>query len=203
MKPTTKHFSEDELGSLAIALLEAQDKSEAENEHLRLCRMCSNKLDFFYQLYSNLTDELRQRIEAHITPSLDRGGNGGVIPLLRFPHVLPPQQDSMLILAAKERPRDSNRYTTLASFSSVNPPAVLRVLEDRQDHHWKIFILTDLPEMRDHVRVSLTDDGGSSIVLTTNEDGLAKVPIPEGFDWAHSHVAISPRLSNNISPTTR
>ena len=194
MEPNAKHVAEDSLVSLAIARLGGEATSGAVEEHLRTCRVCSERLEFFLQFYTLFASELEQRRQA---------ASVTVIPFSMFqPYPHPGSErfgDTELILAAKEMSNADDRFVTVATFSSANPPAVLRVLEDRQEHRFKIFILSDIPEIRNHVRVALADDNGRTFTATTNEEGMAFVAVPVGFDWAHSHVAVSATIASDGS----
>jgi hypothetical protein len=206
MEPGMRHFSEDELAAMAITRVQGEGVKSPEGDHLRTCPMCSEKLDFFLQFYTCLGDELQQRHGASASPLRESSDIEVVIPFSvfqPFAHSGAEQfGDSELILAAKEMSNSSDRYKTVATFSCPNPPAVLRVLEDRHEHHYKIFVLSELSEVRSRVKVAITDDGGRAFAATTNEAGMAFITVPEGFDWAHAHVAVGAKRPGSTPPTT-
>ncbi|HTX98537.1 MAG TPA: hypothetical protein VMG09_00815 [Bacteroidota bacterium] len=206
METRTMHLTEDELALLAIVSAAHDGGRSVDHPHIRRCALCREKLGFYVAFYANLAVELSKKETGarsyHEAP-------GAAVNVVRFspwesehPTARTEPVDSELILAAKTMTDRTDRYRTVATFSSSNPPAILRVLEDRKEQVYRVFVLSQEPTIRDRVNIVIADEVGNAVTARTDPHGVALLTVPENFDWTHSHIAVvSPASDGSPSPT--
>lgn len=188
------HYTEDDLSARARALVNEKLDADPADAHLSECVICSQKLEFFVEYYKVLAHELElPGQEGNARPS---GKEYGPIILTfapfhpKVPAKRVPGDYPGLILAAQDSGTSTNRFIPAAVYSSTDPPAVLRVIEDCESHDFKVFVLSETPKIGAHVRLTFVDDTGRMAVALTDDNGHATVEVPLGFNWKLSQVGV-------------
>jgi hypothetical protein len=185
-----RHYSEDALSARAVEEVYGLSPAERQDAHLGTCSLCSEKLQFFLTYYRGLRLEMEQA-DREQGPEAEN-----VLVLTPFTKDLAvstgPVDTPYLILAAKEMTASEDRFVEVMVYSSHEPPVVLRVIEDRNEHTVKAYILSEDPQFMKRVKLSFVDHNGNAASAVVDAHGGALINVPPGFNWKASHVGIVP-----------
>lgn len=181
------HYNEDTLASRALDFVYGRAGSYSGDPHVAGCKTCLEKLRFFESYYRAFQLEFEQDIlmgekyrgrYVALTPFVRQAALGGMA-----------ARPSQVILAAQGMASD-DRFVEVMVYSSSDPPVILRVIEDRQLHSYKAFILSEPPALKREIRLSFVDDNGKTASALADVKGCADLAVPSGFNWKASHVGI-------------
>ncbi len=181
------HYNEDTLATRAIDFVYGRAGSFSGDPHVAGCKTCSEKLQFFESYYHTFQLEFEQDLVA--------GGMRGARYLVLTPFVRAAAatgltaRPSQVILAAQGMTTD-DRFVEVMVYSSNEPPVILRVIEDRQLHSYRAFVLSEPSMPGEEMRLSFVDDSGKTAFALADAKGCADLTVPPGFNWKTSHVGI-------------
>ena len=181
------HLAEE---SIERYLLEPDRFSDAElyvmYTHLKECPRCRSIRDFLEDFYARL-EEASSREAGGAVPASPEKTN------FAHPVILRPMKDvpefrlgpeaRITVLAAESVVANTHRFTTMAALVSEREKVVMRIIHDRLENRYRMYLIAEDTERVKHTKVSIPALG---IDLVTDEHGIAEfvlAPSREEPEW--------------------
>ncbi len=118
---------------------------------------------------------------------------------------LPGERPGGFVLAAQTDPAEDARFTNVATFAVGSAHVLARIMKDRRENSYRLYILSDDPELSRHVLVGVGGAPKDSPLVETDATGMALLKLEEHRDWSTSYVvvitpAVSFRLVEQLHP---
>jgi hypothetical protein len=195
------HYTEEQLE----ALIRRPSAAEAD-DHLRVCPMCKSKHEFLMQFHEAFAEELVKPVDARIE-RLAQQRSANIIELKPYQASVDISQigigEKTLLLAAQHIEEDTARYVAVGTFASLEAKTLVRVVHDRMQGTYRIFVLAqDLDHMR-HVLVVIRRTDGQTTRLVTDASGMSVLNVTDAPDWKNCLVLVyTPVASFKIDEQT-
>lgn len=129
--------------------------------HLEACPVCAGTLEFlrsFYEEYRSTRDVTSKGID-RLMPLLFPSDN--IIPLHPFHYTPGPRQDDRYttVLAAMTNEKGGQRFHTVATLTSESQGTVVRMVYDRSEESFKLYVHSDDPQKREYAIISVPEIG--------------------------------------------
>jgi len=134
--------------------------------HLEVCAVCAGTLEFlrsFYEEYRSTGDLATKgidRLMVGLFPS------GYIIPLHPFLYTPGPQQPDdryTTVLAAMTDEKGGQRFHTVATLTSESQGTVVRMVYDRSEESFKLYVHSDDPQKREYAIISVPEIGADFV----------------------------------------
>jgi len=182
------HYTEEQLESLI------RESADAETDpHLRTCPMCRSKHQFLSQFHRALKDELAKPVDPKIERLAQRG-RSNIIQL--SPYQAKPDVSQLgvgertLVLAAQHVEKEKGRYAAAVTFASEPTKTLVRVVLDRLENTYRLFILSEKVEHMRHVLITVKTADGPPLWLVTDAGGVCSLSATETRDWKRTLVLL-------------
>lgn len=155
--------------------------------HLKDCPQCRSVHDFLKDFHARLLEA--SRAEGNMDESGSRAnssfGRPVVLhPIRDVPDIALEPGARITVLAAETSPANAHRFTTKAALVSEKDKLLLRIVHDRVENRYRMYLIAEDAARTRGTRVSIPALG---VDLTTNEHGVAEFVLSasrEEPDWA-------------------
>ncbi|MBI3194480.1 MAG: hypothetical protein HYZ34_08460 [Ignavibacteriae bacterium] len=188
---TNNHLTELELDRIAR---DSARLSVSEKNHVDLCDICKEKLEFLQQYYLTLEGEMLKPISERVETLSRKITRSNIIEFKLYQPQIDlnklTRTDNTIVLAAQHVAEDTSRFVNVATFASEQTKTLVRVVEDRVEQKYSLHLLAENPILSQFVLVGIVDDSGRSFFVPTNEQGIASLSSQEIIEWKRSGVTV-------------
>lgn len=186
-----RHYTESELEGLV-------EKQGSGDAHLAECPLCREKLDFLARFHEAISKVSQEPQDPRVEALVQRLSGRNVIRLHSF--VSQPDlsqlgvRSDVVVLAAQGGAEGAGRFVTVGSFAGEREHVLLRVVHDRDNHRYSLYLLTKKPEAARHARLIITVQGGVLREEVTDASGVAILEEDPSINWREAVVAVELHL---------
>jgi hypothetical protein len=180
---------------LEESIIAQQARSGGEPDaHIRACGRCTGIFEFYRAYFPEeqkslvrpVTEHDRDRVRSILSP-----GMYAFVPYRMHLQVNSPHLGgSPYLLAAQDRSAHRSRIHSIASFASEAINTVIRVLRDSDSGTTSLHILADDRQYLRRVEVAVTDHGGRTVHVRTDDDGVGIVDETVPIDWKSARLLL-------------
>jgi hypothetical protein len=181
------HLSEE---TIERYLLEPNRLASLELEdiyaHLKDCPRCRSVHDFLKDFHARLSAPETSMVEFPTVRSDQKKPFAKPIilnPMKEIPDFIPGPEARVTVLAAETTTASTHRFITKAALVSEKDKLLLRIIQDRQDNRYRVYLIADNEDRVRNAKVSIPALG---VDLETNEHGIAEFVLAasqEEPDW--------------------
>ena len=187
-----KHLTEEQLEKIALQFNNTNNE-EIDNTGLQSCDYCKNRLQLLIDFYNQLDENISEPAFGKVDKLAKSLSDTNRISLEYFRASVDsslPEEKRMIVLAAAHRQDDNSRFATIGTYASEPDQILIRVLEDRSEKTFNIFILSENQQYSCNIILLVTDINDMIHSIAANAEGTAMLSGDVEIDWKNTKIII-------------